>query len=254
MATWTASYSSSTDQGAQPLMGGAGVLQGVGGTVMYVLDCAENVSGSTAVEALRDFGVAATSAWRIVAHTVSVALTPRATSRDAERDFKLAFAQCHSGELWKVLQKLRAGTIDGTNMEDCFFGTIAELRNTVYGSLGMGENPNRPLEVWLMRNVGFGDTPQNNRYAAMLQRWLVAELRNREYRAGDVVRDTTTMAWVSGRATAERSVIRNNVCRVVQSRNGRTPPSSVDCEISGLTGPTRWTEHIRAHWGTDNIN
>lgn len=75
-------------------------------------------------------------------------------------------------EIEAVRDMLEEGLLDGGTTVTCLFGVIAIMRGGTYGRLGLGENPQRPLERWLSCHIRMQMTPRTSPAAATLAAWL----------------------------------------------------------------------------------
>lgn len=92
---------------------------------------------------------------------------------------------CQPMEVQYLLDRLRAGEIDGSSPLDCLIGHVAHLRGQTYCTSGLAfgyswEHPQSTfhIEQWV-RYIHIGDTPRDHAHAQLLESWLVAWLEER---------------------------------------------------------------------------
>jgi len=86
------------------------------------------------------------------------------------------------GEVVGLLEKLRAGEIDGSRYNGtcaCLIGTLAKIRGCDYQQLGdLAPDASRPSERWFLA-IKPGHTPENNPVARITEGWITTWLRMR---------------------------------------------------------------------------
>ena len=92
--------------------------------------------------------------------------------RLAHESLSSLLSRCLPAEVGAVLATLRAGQVDGDDGMCCFIGIVARQRGTIYTAVGLTCRATWPFEAWL-RQIHFGDTPQNNIPARLLEQWLL---------------------------------------------------------------------------------
>ena len=93
--------------------------------------------------------------------------------------------RCQPMEVQYLLDRLRAGEINGSSSSACLIGHVARLRRQTYCTSGLAfgytwDHPQSTfhIEQWL-RYIRIGDTPRNHADAQLLESWLVAWLVER---------------------------------------------------------------------------
>ncbi len=93
--------------------------------------------------------------------------------------------RCHPMEVQYLLDRLRAGEIDGRRSSACLIGHVAHMRGQTYSTCGLAvgyswDHPASTFHIaqWL-QYIHVGDTPRNHADAQLLESWLVAWLEER---------------------------------------------------------------------------
>lgn len=93
--------------------------------------------------------------------------------------------RCQPMEVQYLLDRLRAGEIDGSSPSACLIGRVASLRGQTFLASGLrfGYSWDHPastfhIEQWV-RYIRIGYMPYDDAHAQLLESWLVAWLEER---------------------------------------------------------------------------
>lgn len=92
--------------------------------------------------------------------------------REAKTSLYALLDRCHPAEAAHLLGRLRGGQVDGQSQLSCPIGIVAGFRGSDYAASGLSGVPTWPMERWV-RAIGEGGTPNNNRFARLMETWLV---------------------------------------------------------------------------------